>query len=99
MPVGLLGEQIKNEYNVASALFNQLTTQLVQAEMKIKEDIPILTVVEPVVVPLSKSSPNSKFIFISFIFIGCVLACSVVFGIEWFRSLGYENKLINRIML
>lgn len=53
-------EQMRSEFNVAKDLFNQLTTQLVQAEMKIKEDIPILTVVEPVQVPLERSKPDRK---------------------------------------
>ena len=78
------GVQIKNEYDVASSLFNQLTTQLVQAEMKVKEDIPILTVVEPVTVPLRKSSPNIQMILLMFIFIGLFFSVAFVLVKDYF---------------
>ena len=93
------GEQIKNEYDVASSLFNQLTTQLVQAEMKVKEDIPILTVVEPVTVPLYKSSPNTPMILVAFIFLGCVFGCALVFCIDWLFSLGLEHKFLKKFFV
>lgn len=92
------GEQIKNEYDVASLLFNQLTSQLVQAEMKVKEDIPILTVVEPVTVPLYKSKPNVPMILVAFIFLGGVLGCGLVFGADWLSSLGVQNKWVKKIV-
>lgn len=85
------GEQIKNEYNVASSLFNQLTTQLVQAEMKVKEDIPILTVVEPVIVPLDKSKPNKQMLCIIFTFLGLFVSIICVFLIDFINSLGVNN--------
>lgn len=92
------GEQIRNEYEVASQLFNQLTSQLVQAEMKVKEDIIILTVVEPVTVPLYKSKPNVPMILIAFIFLGGVFGCGLVFGADWLTSLGVQNKWIEKIV-
>ncbi|MBO5407322.1 MAG: lipopolysaccharide biosynthesis protein [Bacteroidales bacterium] len=91
------GEQIRSEYEVASSLFNQLTSQLVQAEMKVKEDIPILTVVEPVIVPLHKSKPNIPKILIAFTFLGGILGCGLVFGADWLLSLGLQNKWLNII--
>ncbi|MBQ2913775.1 MAG: hypothetical protein IJE52_08845 [Bacteroidales bacterium] len=90
------GEHIKKEYEVASSLFNQLTSQLVQAEMKIKEDIPILTVVEPVTVPLYKSS-SSKQTLIFFIFIGVILGSGLVLFIDWLNSIGVKNKWLDSI--
>ena len=92
------GEQIKTEYEVASSLFNELNTQLVQAEMKVKEDIPILTVVEPVTVPLHKSKPNMPMILFAFIFLGGVMGCGLVFGADWLQSLGVENKWVKKIV-
>lgn len=71
-------EQVRNEFKVAQELFNQLTSQLIQAEMKIKEDIPILTIVEPVQVPLEKSKPRRLILLSSFIFVGVVLSSFIV---------------------
>ena len=90
-------EQMKSEFNVARDLFNQLTTQLVQAEMKIKEDIPILTVVEPVQVPLEKSKPQRVKILFMWCFLGGVLGCGLILGSDWLIEQGMENKWLNKI--
>ena len=91
-------EQMRSEFNVAKDLFNQLTTQLVQAEMKIKEDIPILTVVEPVQVPLEKSKPKRVQILFIWCFLGGVLGCGLILGGDWLKGQGFNNKWVNRIV-
>ena len=91
-------EQMRSEFNVAKDLFNQLTTQLVQAEMKIKEDIPILTVVEPVQVPLEKSKPQRVKILFIWCFLGGVLGCSLILGGDWLKEQGVDNKLLDKIV-
>ncbi len=91
-------EQMRSEFNVAKDLFNQLTTQLVQAEMKIKEDIPILTVVEPVQVPLEKSKPKRIQILFIWCFLGGMLGCGLIFGGDWLKGQGFENKWSNKII-
>lgn len=90
-------EQMRSEFGVARDLFNQLTTQLVQAEMKIKEDIPILTVVEPVQVPLERSKPQRIKILFIWCFLGGVLGCGLILGGDWLKEQGVENKWLNKI--
>ena len=91
-------EQMRSEFGVARDLFNQLTTQLVQAEMKIKEDIPILTVVEPVQVPLERSKPQRVKILFMWCFLGGVLGCGLILGGDWLVQQGVDNKLIDKIV-
>ena len=91
-------EQMRSEFNVARDLFNQLTTQLVQAEMKIKEDIPILTVVEPVQVPLERSKPQRFKILFIWCFLGGVLGCGLILGGDWLVQQGVENKWLDKIV-
>lgn len=91
-------EQMRSEFNVARDLFNQLTTQLVQAEMKIKEDIPILTVVEPVQVPLERSKPQRVKILFIWCFLGGVLGCGLILGGDWLKEQGINNKWLDRIL-
>ena len=91
-------EQMRSEFGVARDLFNQLTTQLVQAEMKIKEDIPILTVVEPVQVPLERSKPQRVKILFIWCFLGGVLGCGLILGGDWLRELGFEHKLLDKVI-
>lgn len=91
-------EQMRSEFSVARDLFNQLTSQLVQAEMKIKEDIPILTVVEPVQIPLEKSKPQRIKILFIWCFLGGVLACGLILGADWLKEQGMENRWLNIIV-
>jgi LPS O-antigen subunit length determinant protein (WzzB/FepE family) len=91
-------EQMRSEFNVARDLFNQLTTQLVQAEMKIKEDIPILTVVEPVQVPLEKSKPQRVKILFIWCFLGGILGSCLILGVDWLRVQGIEHKLLDKLI-
>lgn len=91
-------EQMRSEFNVARDLFNQLTTQLVQAEMKIKEDIPILTVVEPVQVPLERSKPQRVKILFIWCFLGGVLGCGLILGGDWLREQGVDNKWLDKLV-
>lgn len=91
-------EQMRSEFSVARDLFNQLTTQLVQAEMKIKEDIPILTVVEPVQVPLERSKPQRVKILFMWCFLGGVLGCGLILGCDWLREQGFKNKWVEKIV-
>lgn len=90
-------EQMRSEFTVAKNLFNELTTQLVQAEMKIKEDIPILTVVEPVQVPLERSKPQRAKIVFIWCFLGGVLGCGLILGCDWLKEQGFKNKWVERI--
>lgn len=91
-------EQMRSEFTVAKNLFNELTTQLVQAEMKIKEDIPILTVVEPVQVPLERSKPQRSKIVLIWCFLGGLLGCSLILGCDWLKEQGFKNKWVDRIV-
>lgn len=91
-------EQMRADFTVAKDLFNQLTLQLVQAEMKIKEDIPILTVVEPVQVPLEKSGPSRAMMLIMYLFFGGCIGCGLILGGDWLKEKGIENKWLNKIV-
>lgn len=91
-------EQMRSEFTVAKNLFNELTTQLVQAEMKIKEDIPILTVVEPVQVPLERSKPQRSKIVLIWCFLGGLLGCGLILGCDWMKEQGFKNKWIEKIV-
>lgn len=79
-------EHIKNEYNLAYSLYSELAKQKVQAEIKVKEDTPILTVVEPVIVPQERSKPKRSMILVAFTFLGCAIACGTVFALDFLKK-------------
>ena len=56
-------------------LYSELATQLEQAKINVKETTPILTVINPVTIPLQKSKPRRAMILFGWTFFG------VLFGI------------------
>ena len=84
-------EQLKSEFDVAKDLFNQLTTQLIQAEMKIKEDIPVLTVIEPVQVPFEKSAPKRAKIVVVWLLMGIIFSGGFVVLNDWLKGSGFRK--------
>lgn len=80
-------DQLMADYNMSSSLYTELSKQLLQAEMKVKEDTPVLSPVQGVSVPMRKSNSRSKTL-LTWAFMGLVLACGSVLGIDWLRSQG-----------
>ena len=50
-----------------------LATQLEQAKIKVKEETPVFTVLEPVKVPVNKSRPKKLFVVLGSLFIGVIV--------------------------
>ena len=57
-----------------------MAKQLETAKIKVKEETPILTVIEPITVPNARSKPNRKQIVFIWIFLGGAVGVGWVFG-------------------
>ncbi|WP_081981595.1 Wzz/FepE/Etk N-terminal domain-containing protein [Alistipes sp. ZOR0009] len=68
------GERLNAEYSLLYSVYSELAKQLEQAKIKVKDATPVLTVVEPAVVPNQKSKPNRPLILIGFAFFGGFIA-------------------------
>lgn len=79
-------EQVKNDYNLAYSLYSELSRQLIQAELSVKEDTPILTVIEPVVVPVEKSKPRRAMIIVTFTFLGAICVSGCILGLDYLKK-------------
>jgi uncharacterized protein involved in exopolysaccharide biosynthesis len=73
-------QRLQNEYNLAFEVYKGLATQLEQAKIKVKEETPIFTVLEPVKVPVEKSSPKKLIILTASIFLGFFMSIGLIFG-------------------
>ena len=85
-------QQLRNEYNIAFTVYNELARQLEQAKLSVKETQPVFTVIDPVIVPLEKSAPNRGLIVIVFCVVGFIIAVIWVFAAPFFKSLAQEVK-------
>ncbi|WP_299576297.1 Wzz/FepE/Etk N-terminal domain-containing protein [uncultured Sunxiuqinia sp.] len=80
-------ERLQSEYDIAFSVYSELAKQLEQAQIKVKEDAPVLTIVEPVRIPLQKSKPNRPMILIIWTFLGGILGVGIVFGKQFLASI------------
>lgn len=78
-------DQLMSEYNVASAMYNELAKQLLQSEMKMKEDTEVLSPIEPTSVPMKKSNSRMKTLFI-WVFLGVIVSLGLVLGLDWLKK-------------
>lgn len=88
-------EHLRNEYNLAYSLYSELAKQKLQSEIKVKEDTPIFTIIEPVTVPLEKSKPRRAMILVAFAFLGGVLSCGLVLGLDYLKK-NFEIKYLDK---
>ncbi len=80
-------QQLENDYNISFEVYKGLATQMEQAKIKVKEETPVFTYLEPVKVPVEKSAPKRVLILIVGIFIGLVTGCGVLLFNKWLISL------------
>lgn len=83
---------LSSEYEIAYTVYNELARQLEQAKISVKESTPILTIVDPVVVPNKKSGTSKIVIMIGFIMIGLVLSTLWVLIKPLFKDFVSEIK-------
>lgn len=72
--------QLQAEYELAFQVYSELAKQLETQKIQVKEDTPVFTVIEPVVVPIEKSSARKSTVLIFWTFLGVVFGISIVFG-------------------
>lgn len=80
-------EKLQSDYSLVYGVYSELAKRLESQRIKVKEDTPIFTVLEPVTVPITKSKPNRVTILVVWGFLGFILGCVFVFGREWIKGL------------
>ena len=82
-------QQLSSEYDLAFALYTEVSKQLLQAELKVKKDTPVLSEVKPVSVPMQKSNSRSKTLAV-WVFFGIIVSCGSVLAIDWLFKQGLK---------
>jgi uncharacterized protein involved in exopolysaccharide biosynthesis len=76
-------ERLQKEYNLAAGVYTSLSQLLEKAKIQVQDHTPVLTVIQPPVVPLKKSAPKSTLIIIEMVLVGAFIG----FSIELFKIL------------
>jgi len=65
-------DELQSKYNILYSVYMELSKQAEQLQLKVKEDTPILTIIEPIKVPTQKSKPDRVLIIVIFILLGII---------------------------
>lgn len=90
-------DKLDAEYSLAMNLYSELATQLEQAKIKVKETIPVLTIINPVTVPFKKSKPKRVLILFAFTFLGVVAGMGSVLVIPTIAEITGSNRIKNMV--
>ena len=80
-------QQMQAEYNLAFSVYTELAKQLETKRIKLKEDQPIFTIIEPVSVPNERSKPKRVMIVAIWTFVGLVIGIGTIFFRDFRRQL------------
>lgn len=84
-------EKLTAEYNLFLNIYTELAKQKEQAKIAVTETTPILTIIEPVVVPTDKSKPNRPMLVFIYTFLGIILGVGMVFLLTYLDSKLFLN--------
>ncbi len=71
-------EKLTSEYTLLLGIYTELAKQKEQAKISVTETTPILTVIEPVFVPIEKSKPSRVMMLIVFSLLGLIFGAGMV---------------------
>lgn len=71
-------KRIKHEHDIAFGVFKGLSSQVEQAKIKLKEETPVFTVLEPVKIPEGKSKPKRMIILVIMSLLGAFFAIIII---------------------
>ena len=70
--------KIDSEFQIVSAVYQELNKQLEQAKLQVSKDTPIFSVIKPATIPNERSAPKRSLIVLIYGFIGLVLSCGFI---------------------
>lgn len=83
--------RLEFDFNMAYSVYNELSKQLEMQKIKVKEETPVFTIIEPVSVPVDKSKPNRFIIMVVWSVLGLALGVGLVLA-RYFLQSFKKNK-------
>ncbi|MDP4207571.1 MAG: Wzz/FepE/Etk N-terminal domain-containing protein [Bacteroidota bacterium] len=71
-------ERLQTEVNLAASIYNTMAQQLEQAKLKVQEQTPVFTVIEPAEMPLMNSKPKAALILAVMILLGVSIGSGII---------------------
>lgn len=71
---GVNQKKLENDVSLAYSVYTQMSQQYQLAQIKVQDDTPVFTIIQPAIEPTQASSPNKKIILFGFVFLSFVLS-------------------------
>jgi capsular polysaccharide biosynthesis protein len=84
--------RLATELQTASAVFDNVVTQLEAVKFQVTKDTPVFSIIKPVVVPNEKSEPKRSLILVIWLFLGAVCSIGFVLAKEPIQKMLKEIK-------
>lgn len=85
-------QMLENKYELALSIFKNLSKQVEDTKIQIAKDTPLMTTIQPITIPLTRSSPNRVLIVFMFLFAGLGFGIVRVLLADWFYDLRITLK-------
>lgn len=79
-------EKLTAEYNLLLSIYTELAKQKEQAKIAVTETTPILTIIEPVVIPNEKSKPSRAAMLFIYTFLGAIIGIGYTLTIPFLKE-------------
>lgn len=84
-------EKLTSENNLLLGVYTEIAKQKEQAKIAVTETTPILTIIEPVIIPSEKSGPSRVNMMVVFVFLG------IMSGMGWILVWPYIKLIIKKL--
>ena len=84
-------DRLQSKYAIASSIYQEMAKQLEQAKMLVKQDTPVIPVIQPGTM-LSKPSNSRAKTLISWLFFGLVIGCGIVLAKDYIPKIKEQLK-------
>ena len=82
-------ERLKNEMTLTFNVYNTLAQKLEQDKLRVQEQTPVYTIIQPATVPLKAASPKKPLILIGFVFLAIFGGIGYLFIKDLFKTDSY----------
>ena len=86
-------ERLRNEMTLTFNVYNTLAQKLEQDKLRVQEQTPVYTIIEPATVPLKASSPQKLLILAAFVFLAFIGGCGYLLIKEYANFSPSESEV------
>lgn len=80
-------QELQSQYDLAFDMYNSLNQRLEQAKLTVQEDAPVFSVLQPITVPLEKSSPRRLLILVMSGVLGVIMSLGWTLVQPWWNRI------------